>query len=48
MRFCYCGRPKDISALKIPSLKYKQVERRSVKIAIVDNEDFPLLSIYRA
>lgn len=45
MRFCYCGRPKDISALKIPSLKYKQVERRSVKIAIVDNEDFPLLSI---
>lgn len=45
MCFCYIGTPKNISALKTASLKYKQIERKSIKIAIIDNEDFPIMSI---
>ena len=41
MKFRYIGTPKNITDLRSIASKHKQLERKNVKIAIVDNESFP-------
>ena len=45
MRFHYCGTLENLHSLKTAELKFKKVERKDVKIAIIDDDAFPYLSI---
>lgn len=45
MKFRYIGTPKNITDLRSIASKHKQLERKNVKIAIVDNESFPMIEI---
>ena len=45
MRFHYFGTLENLHSLKTAELKFKKVERKDVKIAIIDDDTFPYLSI---
>lgn len=45
MKFRYIGTPKNITDLRSAISKRKQLERKDVKIAVIDNESFPMIDI---
>lgn len=44
MRFYHFGKLENLHSLKTADVKFRTVERKDVKIAIVDDDDFPYLS----
>ena len=45
MKFRYIGTPKNITDLRSAISKRKQLEQKDVKIAVIDNESFPMIDI---
>lgn len=45
MRLHYIGRLDTLNSLKTASLKFRKIERKDVKIALIDDEEFPYLRI---
>lgn len=45
MRFHHFGKLENLHSLEVASLKFKKIERKDVKIAIVDDDTFPYLDI---
>lgn len=43
MRFHYLGHLANLHSLTTASLKYKKPERKDIRVAIIDNEDIPVL-----
>jgi len=47
MKFRYIGKLKSIDDLKIPDLQLKDDKRNNYNIALIDNEDFPLMELLK-